>query len=219
MLSPVSASCSVSTLLRTQVLRALAWWVGGWSGHGATIYDFLTFYLNLSCLTSTTRPNPPSHSTFGWKGGFLSLLPQVCMYPNQWCESDLGSRQWHVNLFVTWEVHFPRRHVDPAATSLFTPFQLASGHLEWSPWSQPAPGKLLSLFSDSCHIVERSPGELSPCPVWQPESGVDHWLMVVVVRGEQWSFFGSDGMGWFFSARTIGINGFSMVLLPFDHHH
>ena len=29
MLSPLSASCSVSTLLRTQVLRALAWWVGG----------------------------------------------------------------------------------------------------------------------------------------------------------------------------------------------
>ena len=39
------------------------------------------------------------------------------------------------------------------------------------------------------------------------------------VRGEQWSFLGSDGIQWFFPARTIGINGFSMVLLPFDHHN
>ena len=38
-------------------------------------------------------------------------------------------------------------------------------------------------------------------------------------RGEQWSFFGSDGMEWFLSTRTIDINGFSMVLLPFDHQH
>ena len=38
-------------------------------------------------------------------------------------------------------------------------------------------------------------------------------------RGEQWSFFGSDVIQWFFPARNIGINGFSMVLLPFDHHH
>ena len=31
----------------------------------------------------------------------------------------------------------------------------------------------------------------------------------------------SGGMGWdgFFSARTICINGFWMVLLPFVHHH
>ena len=39
-------------------------------------------------------------------------------------------------------------------------------------------------------------------------------------RGEQWSFFGSYGMVmFFFLARTIGINGFSMVLLLLDHHH
>ena len=37
--------------------------------------------------------------------------------------------------------------------------------------------------------------------------------------GEQWSFSGSDGMVMFFFARTIGINGFSMVLLPLNHHH
>ena len=43
--------------------------------------------------------------------------------------------------------------------------------------------------------------------------------LLSITRGEQWSFFGSDGMGWFFSARTIGINGFLMVLLPLDHHH
>ena len=43
--------------------------------------------------------------------------------------------------------------------------------------------------------------------------------MLLIHRGEQWSFFGSDGIQWFFPARTIGINGFSMVLLPFDHHH
>ena len=34
------------------------------------------------------------------------------------------------------------------------------------------------------------------------------------LRGEQWSFFGSDGMVIFFFARTIGINGFSMVWGP-----
>ena len=32
-------------------------------------------------------------------------------------------------------------------------------------------------------------------------------------------FLGALGWNVFFSARTIGINGFSMVLLPFDHHH
>ena len=32
-------------------------------------------------------------------------------------------------------------------------------------------------------------------------------------------FLGAMGWDGFFSARTIGINGFSMILLPFDHHH
>ena len=34
----------------------------------------------------------------------------------------------------------------------------------------------------------------------------------MVIFWERW-----DGM--VFSAKTIGIDGFSMVLLPFDHHH
>ena len=41
----------------------------------------------------------------------------------------------------------------------------------------------------------------------------------MATRGEQWSFFGSNVIRWFFPARTIGINGFLMVLLPFDHHY
>ena len=79
---------------------------------------------------------------------------------------------------------------------------------------------------------------------FQPVGTVDHWVwwpslqhpvtqccilvlqailrqadLLSKTRGEQWSFFGSDGMEWFLSTRTIDINGFSMVLLPFDHQH
>ena len=43
--------------------------------------------------------------------------------------------------------------------------------------------------------------------------------MIILTRGEQWSFFGSDGMVIFPFARTNGINGFSMVFGLPNHYH
>ena len=38
-------------------------------------------------------------------------------------------------------------------------------------------------------------------------------------RLQRWSFFHNDGMVMNFFGGTIAINGFSMVLLPLNHHH
>ena len=38
-------------------------------------------------------------------------------------------------------------------------------------------------------------------------------------RPRRWSIFQSDGMVNVFFQATIDFNGFSMVLIPLDHHH
>ena len=50
----------------------------------------------------------------------------------------------------------------------------------------------------------------------------DHWHAIFLrYRGEQWSFFGSDGIVMFFSQEPLAsmVFRFSLVLLPLDHQH
>ena len=42
---------------------------------------------------------------------------------------------------------------------------------------------------------------------------------IVQIRPRRWSIFQSDGMVNVFFQATIDFNGFSMVLIPLDHHH
>ena len=44
-------------------------------------------------------------------------------------------------------------------------------------------------------------------------------LKLIRCRLQRWSFFHNDGMVMNFFGGTIAINGFSMVLLPLNHHH
>ena len=56
---------------------------------------------------------------------------------------------------------------------------------------------------------------LCPVPVWRSQVFERHFSRI---RGEQWSFMGSNGMVIFIFARTIGINGFLMVLGLLNHY-
>ena len=48
----------------------------------------------------------------------------------------------------------------------------------------------------------------------------EKWTTVIGgFRLQRWSFFHSDGMIMKFFEGTIAIDGFSMVLLPLNHHH
>ena len=44
-------------------------------------------------------------------------------------------------------------------------------------------------------------------------------MIIMMIRLQRWSVFHNDGMVMNFFGGTIAINGFSMVLLPLNHHH